>query len=116
MNAHGVLKFWRHQFSRFATSRWFKPVGHRNVPGRGTFLMMRKTFPANPDRRCTNGLEGGGLEADQGKEKSGPSTDHDLDVIGGRRDQLEDKIQQRYGLAKDQVGKDIDDWYAARRW
>ena len=43
-------------------------------------------------------------------------TDDDLDVINGRRDQLEGKIQDRYGLAKDQVQKDVDDWYTAQRW
>jgi uncharacterized protein YjbJ (UPF0337 family) len=31
------------------------------------------------------------------------------------RDQLEGKIQQRYGLAKDQVRKDVDDWFTAQR-
>ena len=47
------------------------------------------------------------------KEKWGQLTDDDLDVIAGRRDQL---LQERYGLAKDQVRRDIDDWYAAQRW
>jgi uncharacterized protein YjbJ (UPF0337 family) len=37
-------------------------------------------------------------------------------VIGGRRDQLEGKIQERYGYAKDKARKDIDDWYTAQRW
>jgi uncharacterized protein YjbJ (UPF0337 family) len=50
------------------------------------------------------------------KEKWGKLTDDDLDVIGGRRDQLEGKIQERYGYARDQVRKDVDDWYAAQRW
>jgi len=50
------------------------------------------------------------------KEQWGKLTDDDLDVIAGRREQLEGKIQQRYGLAKDQVRKDIDDWYGAQRW
>jgi uncharacterized protein YjbJ (UPF0337 family) len=50
------------------------------------------------------------------KEKWGRLTDDDLDVINGRRDQLEGKIQERYGLAKDQVNKDVDDWYTAQRW
>src|SRR5262249_24756186 len=50
------------------------------------------------------------------KEKWGQLTDDDLDVIAGRRDQLEGKLQERYGLAKDQVSRDIDDWYAAQRW
>jgi len=37
-------------------------------------------------------------------------TDDDLAVINGRRDQLEGKIQERYGIAKDQVRSDIDSW------
>ena len=49
------------------------------------------------------------------KEKWGKLTDDDLDVINGRRDQLEGKIQERYGIARDQVRKDVDDWYAAQR-
>jgi uncharacterized protein YjbJ (UPF0337 family) len=50
------------------------------------------------------------------KEKWGKLTDDDLDVINGRRDQLEGKIQERYGIAKDQTRKDIDDWYSAQKW
>jgi len=44
------------------------------------------------------------------KEKWGKLTDDDLSAINGRRDQLEGKIQERYGYAKDQVRKDVDDW------
>src|SRR6516225_2957409 len=47
------------------------------------------------------------------KEKWGQLTDDDLDTIDGRREQLEGKIQERYGLAKDQVSKAVDDWYAS---
>jgi hypothetical protein len=50
-----------------------------------------------------------------GKSGNSPQLD-DLDVINGRRDQLEGKIQERYGIAKDQVRKDIDDWYNAQSW
>jgi uncharacterized protein YjbJ (UPF0337 family) len=50
------------------------------------------------------------------KEKWGQLTDDDLDVIAGKRDQLEGKIQERYGIAKDQVRRDIDDWYASQGW
>jgi uncharacterized protein YjbJ (UPF0337 family) len=50
------------------------------------------------------------------KEKWGKLTDDDLTTINGRRDQLEGKIQERYGLAKDQVKRDVDDWYAAQDW
>jgi uncharacterized protein YjbJ (UPF0337 family) len=48
------------------------------------------------------------------KEKWGQLTDDDLAQINGRRDQLEGKIQQRYGLAKDLVRKDVDDWLDAQ--
>ena len=44
------------------------------------------------------------------KEKWGRLTDDDLTVINGRRDQLEGKIQERYGIAKDQVRNDVDTW------
>jgi uncharacterized protein YjbJ (UPF0337 family) len=50
------------------------------------------------------------------KEKWGQLTDDDLDKISGRRDQLEGKIQERYGIAKDQVRRDVDDWYTSQRW
>ena len=45
------------------------------------------------------------------KEKWGNFTDDELDAINGRRDQLEGKIQERYGIAKDQARKDVDDWF-----
>jgi uncharacterized protein YjbJ (UPF0337 family) len=50
------------------------------------------------------------------KEKWGNLTDDDLTAINGQRDQLEGKIQERYGLAKDQVRKDVDDWYNTQSW
>jgi uncharacterized protein YjbJ (UPF0337 family) len=50
------------------------------------------------------------------KEKWGKLTDDDLNVIEGNRDQLEGKLQERYGYAKDQVRKEVDDWYSTQRW
>ena len=47
------------------------------------------------------------------KEKWGKLTDDDLTVIKGKRDQLEGKIQERYGYAKDRVKKEVDDWSAS---
>ena len=47
------------------------------------------------------------------KEKWGKLTDDDLNVIEGRREQLEGKLQQRYGFAKDQIRKDVDDWFGS---
>ena len=45
------------------------------------------------------------------KEQWGKLTDDDLDVIAGKQDQLEGQLQERYGYAKDQARKEIDDWY-----
>jgi uncharacterized protein YjbJ (UPF0337 family) len=40
----------------------------------------------------------------------GKLTDDDLDVVAGRREQLAGKIQERYGIAKDDVERQIADW------
>jgi len=37
------------------------------------------------------------------KVQWGKLTDDDLDVVAGRRDQLAGKIQERYGIAKDEA-------------
>lgn len=42
------------------------------------------------------------------KEQWGKLTDDDLDVIGGKRDQLLGRIQQRHGLAKDEAERQLD--------
>ena len=44
------------------------------------------------------------------KEQWGQLTDDDLIVINGRRDQLDGKLQERYGYDKEQVRKNVDDW------
>ena len=45
------------------------------------------------------------------KKQWGKLTDSDLTAIDGRREELEGKIQERYGYTKDRVRKEIDDWY-----
>jgi uncharacterized protein YjbJ (UPF0337 family) len=44
------------------------------------------------------------------KEQWGKLTDDDLDVVAGRRDQLAGKIQERYGVAKDEAEKQLAEW------
>jgi uncharacterized protein YjbJ (UPF0337 family) len=44
------------------------------------------------------------------KEKWGKLTDDDLAVIHGRRDQLIGKIQERYGIAKQEAEKQVDEF------
>lgn len=47
-----------------------------------------------------------------GKVKSqwGKLTDDDLQVVEGNRDQLAGKIQERYGVGKEEAQRQIDDW------
>ena len=44
------------------------------------------------------------------KQQWGNLTNDDLDVVEGKRDQLAGKLQERYGVAKDEAEKQIDDW------
>jgi len=44
------------------------------------------------------------------KEKWGKLTDDDLTTISGQRDQLAGLLQQRYGYAKHQVEKELDEF------
>lgn len=44
------------------------------------------------------------------KEKWGELTDDDLDVAAGKKDQLVGKIQERYGISKDEAERQVDDW------
>jgi uncharacterized protein YjbJ (UPF0337 family) len=44
------------------------------------------------------------------KEKWGSLTDDDIATINGKREQLEGKLQERYGYSKDQVKREVDDW------
>ena len=44
------------------------------------------------------------------KEQWGKLTDDELSQINGDREQLEGKIQARYGYAKDQARQEVDEW------
>jgi uncharacterized protein YjbJ (UPF0337 family) len=44
------------------------------------------------------------------KEQWGKLTDDDLDVVAGRREQLAGKIQEHYGVAKEDAEKQIGEW------
>ena len=85
----------------------------RNDASRGPFVVQQAKGDGH-------GLESrrGKLEAGEGQDQRemGNLTDDDLTAINGKRDQLEGKIQERYGIAKDQVKKDVDDWYETQTW
>ncbi len=44
------------------------------------------------------------------KEKWGKLTDDDMAVINGRQEQLVGRIQQRYGVAKDDAQRQVKSW------
>ena len=49
------------------------------------------------------------------KEQWGKLTDDDLDQIAGRRDQFIGKLQERYGIAKDEAERRADEWLRMQR-
>ena len=44
------------------------------------------------------------------RERWGKLTDEELDVVGGRRDQLSGRIQEAYGLDKDEAERQLRNW------
>ena len=43
-------------------------------------------------------------------EKWGKLTDDDLTVINGKQDQLVGRVQERYGIAKDEAERQVKEW------
>jgi uncharacterized protein YjbJ (UPF0337 family) len=48
------------------------------------------------------------------KEKWGKLTDDDLEQIAGKRDQFIGKVQERYGIAKEEASRRVDEWMSAQ--
>ena len=48
--------------------------------------------------------------AGKSKEKWGKLTDDDLKLVAGKRDQLVGKIQERYGIAKDEAERQVEEF------
>jgi len=44
------------------------------------------------------------------KERWGKLTDDDIDIINGQNDQLVGKIQEKYGIAKEEAQNQVEDW------
>jgi uncharacterized protein YjbJ (UPF0337 family) len=44
------------------------------------------------------------------KEGWGKLTENDITTIAGKRDQLVGRIQERYGIAKDEADRQVKDW------
>ena len=73
---------------------------------RDASTLHHKEKPMNWDR-----IEGNWKQVTgKAKVQWGKLTDDDLDVVAGRRDQLAGKIQERYGIAKDEAEKQLSAW------
>jgi uncharacterized protein YjbJ (UPF0337 family) len=83
------------------------PIGTFELPARYKIISTQEEMAMDWNRIEGNWKQFKG----SAKEKWGKLTDDDLNVIEGRREQLEGKLQQRYGFAKDQIHKDVDDWF-----
>jgi uncharacterized protein YjbJ (UPF0337 family) len=72
---------------------------------------MHRDFHQEANPMDWDRIEGNWKEF-KGKAKMqwGKLTNDDLDIIDGTRDQLEGRLQQHYGYAKDQARKEIDNW------
>ncbi|MFN4310884.1 MAG: CsbD family protein [Ferrovibrio sp.] len=44
------------------------------------------------------------------KQRWGKLTDNDITVINGKRQELVGKIQERYGIAKNEAEKQVEEW------
>lgn len=48
--------------------------------------------------------------AGQARQKWGKLTDNDWHVVAGKKDELVGRIQERYGIARDQAQREADEW------
>jgi len=51
----------------------------------------------------------------QVKEQWGKLTDDHLDIVAGKRDQLVGRLQEAYGIAKDEAERQVRDWETRNR-
>ena len=49
----------------------------------------------------------------QARQKWGKLTDSDWQLVAGKKDELVGRIQERYGIAKDEAQKEADEWAKA---
>jgi uncharacterized protein YjbJ (UPF0337 family) len=45
------------------------------------------------------------------KQQWGELTDDDLDYIAGTRDRLIGRLQEKYGIAREEAERQADDWF-----
>jgi len=94
----------------------------RNPAGRFPFCLQRSPLALSaraavaPSQDEENDMNWDIIEGNWGqakgkvKEQWGKLTDDDLTQISGKRDQLAGKLQERYGIAKDEVEKQLNEF------
>jgi uncharacterized protein YjbJ (UPF0337 family) len=81
-----------------------------NHGGEPTFIwpvmQLRKEEPMNWDR-----IEGNWMQF-KGKVRQqwGKLSDDDVELVKGKRTELAGRIQERYGIARDQAEREIESW------
>jgi len=49
------------------------------------------------------------------KQRWGKLTDDDVTMLSGKKDELVGKLQERYGITREQALREADEWAAAAR-
>src|SRR5882762_3512044 len=95
----------------FARARALHEYTQTNRPQFFTHRHANKETNMNWDR-----IEGNWKQAKgKVKEQWGKLTDDELDKIAGKRDQLVGKIQNSYGIGKDEAEKQLNEWESRQR-
>lgn len=81
----------------------------------GCACMVEAQFSKDKETTMNNDQLIGNWKQFKGEVKRqwGKLTDDQLDVINGNRDKLEGKIQEAYGIAKDEAAKQVREWEKA---
>jgi uncharacterized protein YjbJ (UPF0337 family) len=85
----------------------------RSVGQAAQALPMRFRFAPNQRRRRMNWDQVAGTWKQfkrKVKEKWGDLNDDDLTYIDGKRDQLIGRVQERYGIAKEEAERQVNAW------
>jgi uncharacterized protein YjbJ (UPF0337 family) len=97
-------------------------VGNRPLPRKGNLPVDRRQPPLGLDVEAPefttreakmnwDRVEGNWKQfRGKVKEQWGKLTEDDIAVINGRQDQLVGRIQERYGIAKEEAERQIDGW------
>jgi uncharacterized protein YjbJ (UPF0337 family) len=86
--------------------------GFPPATGFGTIALTPSTgFCTQEDAMNWDRIEGNWKQfTGKVKEKWGKLTEDDLTTIDGKQDQLVGRIQERYGVAKDEAQKQVNTW------